>query len=297
MSAWSALVSCLAIAMAQQPGTLKTEGNLTISVKECDANECTTKSHKLFLDANWRWIRTEDFENCHAGNAWDDSICADATTCAQKWQAEAVDAEGYEKTYGITAVPGGVQLNLVTKDGENRNLASRLFLLEDDDNYKLFDLNNCEFALDVDSSTVQCGMNGAMCFVEMAANGGLDLGANKAGAKFGTGYCDAQRPYDETWYNHTTSWLDRAGKLALIRSKHVRFYKTDDFCKAIEKQGYVYAPDVFGDVLMLARITLIPGHHASAATDKGTKARLFSKVSPDEYIYLVDIELSDLLRR
>ena len=44
-------------------------------------------------------------------------------------------------------------------------------------------------------------MNGAMYFVEMAANGGKDLGENKAGAKFGTGYCDAQCPHDIKFIN------------------------------------------------------------------------------------------------
>lgn len=92
----------------------------------------------------------------------------------------------------LLAGTGGVKLDFVT----GSNVGSRLFLLEDDDNYKLFNLKNREFALDVDSSTVQCGMNGAMYFVEMAANGGKGLGANNAGARFGTGYCDAQCPHE-----------------------------------------------------------------------------------------------------
>lgn len=56
-------------------------------------------------------------------------------------------------------------------------------------------LRNREFAVDVDSSTVECGMNGAMYFVEMAKDGGLG-GRNAAGASYGTGYCDAQCPHD-----------------------------------------------------------------------------------------------------
>jgi cellulose 1,4-beta-cellobiosidase len=39
-------------------------------------------------------------------------------------------------------------------------------------------------------------MNGAMYFVEMPKNGGKGLNHNKAGAKYGTGYCDAQCPHD-----------------------------------------------------------------------------------------------------
>jgi cellulose 1,4-beta-cellobiosidase len=52
-----------------------------------------------------------------------------------------------------------------------------------------------EFTFDVDMSTLGCGLNGALYFSEMAADGGLG-GNNKAGAKYGTGYCDAQCPRD-----------------------------------------------------------------------------------------------------
>lgn len=46
-----------------------------------------------------------------------------------------------------------------------------------------------------------CGLNGAVYFVEMAADGGeaaatKNGGQNRAGAKYGTGYCDAQCPHD-----------------------------------------------------------------------------------------------------
>ena len=78
----------ICVSMAQQPGTTKTEGNPTISVKECTSNGCSTKDHKLVLDANWRWIHTEDSKNCYEGNMWDTSICADATTCAEKCQQD-----------------------------------------------------------------------------------------------------------------------------------------------------------------------------------------------------------------
>lgn len=64
----------------------------------------------------------------------------------------------------------------------------------------------------------------------------------------------------EPWYNHTTTWLDRAGKLALIRSKKVSFYKTQDFFKVVERQGYQYSPELWGNVLML--------HISSLASDQ-----------------------------
>ena len=71
---------------------------------------------------------------------WDTSICADATTCAETCQVEAVDANDYANTYGVTSIPGGVKLSFVT----GSNVGSRLFLLEDDE-YKLFKLKNREF--------------------------------------------------------------------------------------------------------------------------------------------------------
>jgi cellulose 1,4-beta-cellobiosidase len=51
--------------------------------------------------------------------------------------------------------------------------------------------------LDVDLSGLPCGFNGALYFVSMDADGGLKkYSTNKAGAKYGTGYCDAQCPRD-----------------------------------------------------------------------------------------------------
>jgi cellulose 1,4-beta-cellobiosidase len=74
-------------------------------------------------------------------------------------------------------------------------VGSRIYLLESDDRYKLFKLGNRELAFDVDVSTLQCGMNGAIYLVEMEADGGTArYPTNKAGAKYGTGYCDAQCP-------------------------------------------------------------------------------------------------------
>merc|ERR1711862_456692 len=55
---------------------------------------------------------------------------------------------------------------------------------------------NREFAVDIDVSELYCGMNGAMYFIEMDEYGGKGLGHNNAGAKYGTGYCDAQCPHD-----------------------------------------------------------------------------------------------------
>ena len=59
--------------------------------------------------------------------------------------------------------------------------------------YQMFSLLDQEFTFDVDVSNLPCGLNGALYLVSMDADGGLSkYSTNKAGAKYGTGYCDAQ---------------------------------------------------------------------------------------------------------
>merc|ERR1712176_642893 len=103
--------------------------------------------------------------------------------------------EKYSSTYGVSEIPNGVQLNFVTEHEYGVNVGSRLYILDDDNRYLMFQLKNREFALEFDVSHLHCGMNGAMYFVEMDQDGGKG-GNNQAGAKYGTGYCDAQCPHD-----------------------------------------------------------------------------------------------------
>lgn len=69
--------------------------------------------------------------------------------------------------------------------------------MDTDTTYKKFMLKGNEFTFDVDVSNLDCGLNGALYFVTMDADGGMaKYPTNKAGAKYGTGYCDAQCPRD-----------------------------------------------------------------------------------------------------
>ena len=71
-----------------------------------------------------------------------------------------------------------------------------------DQKYQIFNLKNQEFTFDVDMSKLPCGLNGALYFVEMDADGGVSrFPNNKAGAKYGTGYCDTQCPHDIKFIN------------------------------------------------------------------------------------------------
>jgi len=67
----------------------------------------------------------------------------------------------------------------------------------------------------VDVSNLPCGLNGALYFSEMPADGGKSkFTDNNAGANFGTGYCDAQCPSDVKFINgesNSDGWNNKTG--------------------------------------------------------------------------------------
>uniref|UniRef100_A0A7S1QGV2 cellulase n=1 Tax=Alexandrium catenella TaxID=2925 RepID=A0A7S1QGV2_ALECA len=149
------------------------------------------------MDSQWRWLhdaRKNKYENCISGTppAWATSICSSNQECAAGCALEGMSTSEYGHKYGISTVPGGVDLKF--KNGES--IGSRLYMMADEDRYEMFKLLGKEFTLDVDVSTLECGLNGAVYFVEMKEDGGMGEGGNTAGAKLGTGYCDAQCPHD-----------------------------------------------------------------------------------------------------
>jgi len=203
-------ISNFGVVKSQQPGHLEQEEKPTITLKECTvADGCTSTQAKLTLDANWRWIHhSSGYENCYTGNQWNSQHCSDPIQCAQNCVLEGVSKDKYENTYGIEQIQDGVKLKFVTQHEYGVNVGSRLYVMDDDENYKLFYLKNREFSFDVDVSELQCGMNGAMYFSEMAADGGKGQGRNSAGAKYGTGYCDAQCPHDIKFISGEANVID-----------------------------------------------------------------------------------------
>ncbi|KAI7535138.1 putative 1,4-beta-D-glucan cellobiohydrolase [Hortaea werneckii] len=177
-------------AAAQQVGTNQAENHPPLSYQKCTASGCTTQNTEVVLDANWRWLHTTSgYTNCYTGNTWDSSLCPDPTTCANNC---ALDGADYAGTYGITSTGTALNLKLVT----GSNVGSRVYLTKGD-TYEMFYLKNREFTFDVDVSNLPCGLNGALYFVKMDADGGKSkYPTNKAGARYGTGYCDAQCPQD-----------------------------------------------------------------------------------------------------
>jgi cellulose 1,4-beta-cellobiosidase len=70
-------------------------------------------------------------------------------------------------------------------------------------------LKNREFTFTTDVSNLPCGLNGALYFVEMDEDGGTSKHSiNKAGAKYGTGYCDAQCPHDMKFIEGLANVID-----------------------------------------------------------------------------------------
>jgi cellulose 1,4-beta-cellobiosidase len=122
------------------------------------------------------------YANCVVNGAFNTTFCPDVATCAKECALEGVDYS----TYGIKT--DGDAANNVTKES-----SPRVYLLANDSMYDVLRLLNQEFTFDVDVSQVSCSVNGALYLSEMSATGeASDL--KVAGAKYGTGYCDARCP-------------------------------------------------------------------------------------------------------
>ncbi|TFK31803.1 cellobiohydrolase I [Crucibulum laeve] len=185
----------IAVVCGQQVGTNTAETHLTLPWQKCTKSGCTSQSTgKVVLDANWRWLHTTTgYTNCYTGNSWDATLCPDGATCAKNC---ALDGADYSGTYGITTSGNALTLKFVTS-GSAKNIGSRVYLMNSDTKYEMFKVLNQEFSFDVDVSNLPCGLNGALYFSEMDADGGMaKFPTNKAGAKYGTGYCDSQCPRD-----------------------------------------------------------------------------------------------------
>eukprot|EP00462_Mataza_sp_D1_P022070 CAMPEP_0175126806 /NCGR_PEP_ID=MMETSP0087-20121206/4056_1 /TAXON_ID=136419 /ORGANISM="Unknown Unknown, Strain D1" /LENGTH=481 /DNA_ID=CAMNT_0016408755 /DNA_START=58 /DNA_END=1500 /DNA_ORIENTATION=- len=186
---------------AQQPGYLTAEKHPQLTIQQCQTGgACSPEQGEVVLDGNWRWThKVGEPTNCFSGNLWNTSLCPDGKTCAANC---ALDGADYEGTYGIQSDGTTLNLKFVTNGAYSKNVGSRTYYMDSPSTYKKWKLKNREFTFDVDVSNLPCGLNGALYFVEMDKDGGLSkFPSNKAGAKYGTGYCDAQCPQDIKFIN------------------------------------------------------------------------------------------------
>ena len=88
---------------------------------------------------------------------------------------EGVDSNDWKNTYGVTSQGNGITLKFVTHGEYSSNVGSRSYLLAPNaQEYQMFHLKNREFTFDVDVSELPCGLNGALYFVEMDYDGGME---------------------------------------------------------------------------------------------------------------------------
>ncbi|PPR02243.1 hypothetical protein CVT24_011492 [Panaeolus cyanescens] len=189
------------IAYGQGVGSYQAETHPSLSWQRCTSGgSCQTVSGSVVLDSNWRWIHINgDYKNCYTGNTWDSSICSSNSQCTSQCVLEGAE---YQSTYGITTSGNALTLKFIQPNSSGKNIGSRVYLMADDSKYEMFKLLNQEFTFDVDVSGLPCGLNGALYFSAMDEDGGMGrFSGNKAGAKYGTGYCDSQCPRDIKWIN------------------------------------------------------------------------------------------------
>lgn len=202
-------LSFVAAVLGQQPGSVDAENHPRLSVQQCNANKsCTTLNREVTLDSNWRWLRhnvANTYNNCYTGSTWNTQYCSNPATCAQNC---ALEGANYAGTYGITTSGSSLTLKFTQQGPFGKNVGSRVYLMESPTAYQMFNMYNQEFTFDVDMSNLPCGLNGALYFVQMDKDGGMSrFPNNKAGAKYGTGYCDAQCARDIKFINGEANLL------------------------------------------------------------------------------------------
>jgi cellulose 1,4-beta-cellobiosidase len=192
---WILLNVLLQAVQAQQPGTGTPEVHPVLTTEKCTTSGgCRPAKTSIVLDSNFRWLHNVGgYSNCYddSKKAFNRSICTDAESCVKNCAVEGVDYAGY----GLSTTGTAVTMNLfVKKNGALNKQSPRIYLYDEDSaKYAKFSLLNQEFTFDVDTSKAGCGVNTALYLSEMSITGDQDE-LNKAGAKYGTGYCDAQCP-------------------------------------------------------------------------------------------------------
>ncbi|KAG8766105.1 hypothetical protein FRC12_007092 [Ceratobasidium sp. 428] len=204
-------LSSLATVYGQRGGIEAVEKHPVLTWQKCTrSGGCQTQSQgKIVLDADWRWIHAAGgFSDCYTGQTWNPTMCPDPVQCARNCAIEGAD---YAYTYGITTSGNSLTMKYFTHYDPSgfHSGGTRVYLLADNTHYEMFKLKNQEFAFDVDVSDLPCGLNGAVYFTAMDADGGLSkYPNNKAGAKYGTGYCDSKCPKDIKFINGEANIVD-----------------------------------------------------------------------------------------
>jgi cellulase len=216
-----ALLSLGVSAQNMAPGT---ENHPRLTTYKCTkAGGCQARTNYLVLDHLAHPIKQVNAPNYNCGN-WGEkpnaTACPDEATCQRNCLAYPIS--DYSQ-YGVTV--NGASMKLDQLNAAGNVVSPRLYLLEEGkQRYEMLQLTGGELAFDVDISKLPCGMNGALYLSEMEADGGkATTPLNKAGAQYGTGYCDAQC-YTTPFINGAVSLMTSRAQtpLTLFAAKHGR---------------------------------------------------------------------------
>lgn len=193
--------------VAQQPGSSTPEVHPQLSTSKCTTSGgCIVQNTSVVLDWGYRWLHTADYASCTTSSGINSTLCPDEATCAENCYIEGANYTAA----GVTTTGSSMTLNqFMPSDSGVSSVSPRVYLLDNDSgDYVMFQLLGQELSFDVDLSTLPCGENGALYLTEMDASGGRNE-YNTGGARYGSGYCDAQCPV-ETFKNGTLN-VDSSG--------------------------------------------------------------------------------------
>ncbi|KAG8869156.1 hypothetical protein FRB97_001563, partial [Tulasnella sp. 331] len=180
-------VSLFAVVKGQGIGTNQAETHPSLSWSKCTTSGgCVSSAGSVVLDANWRWPTA--------------ILATNGTRPSAPTRPLALPTANstVPPTPPPMVSPAAATPSPSSSSREATNTA-----------YQMFKPLNQEFTFTVDLSTLPCGLNGALYFSEMAADGGSSAHpTNRAGAQYGTRYCDSQCPHDIKSINGAANLLD-----------------------------------------------------------------------------------------
>lgn len=114
---------------------------------------CQTQQKSVTLDANWRWLHNNGgYTNCYEGDSWNSQFCPDPDTCSRNCQLEGVPPGDWTNPYGVLSDSNTLRLNFVTQGQYAKNVGSRVYMLNNENEYEMFQLLGKEFSFTVDVS-------------------------------------------------------------------------------------------------------------------------------------------------
>ncbi|RAL11911.1 glycoside hydrolase, partial [Aspergillus homomorphus CBS 101889] len=232
------LLHLFQITHAQTPGQTPNQ-HPQLTTHHCTRKHgCTPLTTSIVLDASFHSIHAlhaPDTPCTTPSGELNTTLCPDAATCARNCIIEGITnytAYGVEVQRNHTAVnlrqylpASSTSTSTSSTSTTNGNASAlkttspRIYLLAPPPNtnthtntnttttqpqYQPLNLLNRELTFTVQNANLPCGMNAALFLSEMPISGGYNAHLNRAGAAYGTGYCDAQC-YVKPWVNGTAN--------------------------------------------------------------------------------------------